>query len=199
PRGPRRGGIGLVSLPALGSAATASGVVSIESSGFDNQIAVYSTSDCADLLSGNSDNYTLLGANDDFEGSNSASIYAITDLTEDDIYYIQVDGKNDGFFGEFTLYLKEWPLSANEINKASEIIKIYPNPNSGNFKIDLANLSDHFENLKIEILNTDGSLIKQMKGIRNQNEYDVSIDRKGLFIVRVITNQNQYSLPIIVK
>lgn len=179
--------------------ATASGEVSIESSGFDNQIAVYSTADCADLLSGNPDNYTILAANDDYEGGNSASIYAITDLIEDDVYYIQVDGKNEGFFGEFSLYLKEWPLSAKEIEKASEVIKIYPNPNTGNFKIDLAKLRDQFENLKIEILNTDGSLVKQIEGIRNQNEYDVSIDRKGLFIVRVISNQNQYSLPVIVK
>ncbi|MGM0406617.1 MAG: C10 family peptidase [Bacteroidota bacterium] len=91
----------------------------------------------------------------------------------------------------------ESSVSISKVDK--NIIKIYPNPNTGNFKIDLANLSDQFENLKIEILNTDGSLIKRIEGVRNQNEYDVSIDRKGLFIVRVITNKNQYSLPIIVK
>ncbi|MFP4023542.1 MAG: C1 family peptidase [Thiohalospira sp.] len=179
--------------------ATATEEVSIESSGFDNQIAVYSTNNCEDLLSGNSDNYIILAANDNYEENNYASIYEITNLVEGNEYYIQVDGKNDNFYGEFTLYLKEWPLSTEEMNKALEGLKIYPNPNTGQFKVDLSGLNNLGENPKIQIINADGSLLKQIEGVKNKKEYELSIEREGLFMIRVISNNNYYTQPIIVK
>jgi len=179
--------------------ATSSGVVSIESTGFDNQIAVYGTNNCNDILSGNADNYTILGANDDYDSNYSASIYEITGLDEGSTYYIQVDGKNNNFYGEFTLYLKEWALSAEKVEKRSEIINVYPNPTTGQFKIDLSSFTNLDESLKIQIFNTDGTLLKQIEGVANKQVYNITIERKGLFMIKVINDQNQYTLPVIVN
>ncbi len=118
---------------------------------------------------------------------------------ENDIYFIQVDGKNDGFFGSFTLYLKEWPLSTENNLKATDLIKVYPNPSNGKFIVDLSNLQNTDNNLNIEILSIDGSVINSYQGKLNQNEYEISIDQSGLFIVRVTTLTNNYSIPIVVK
>ena len=182
-------------------AATSSGVVSIASTGFDNQIAVYSASECADLLSGDPADYTILGANDNYEGSNAASIYSITGLTEGTDYWIQVDGKNSDFYGSFTLHLKEWPLSTEDIIFGENKIIVFPNPSNGEFKINLSNVinTNKSNNLSIEVVTTDGSVLYKYKGTMNQNEFDISIDRKGLFIVRIITDDHQYSVPVVIK
>ncbi len=180
-------------------AATSSGVVSIASTGFDNQIAVYSASDCADLLSGDPADYTILAANDNYEGSDAASIYSITGLTEGTNYWIQVDGKNDNFFGTFTLYLKEWPLSTKNNLKTTDLIKVYPNPSNGELKVDLSNLQSIDKNSTIEILSIDGSVIHRYECTPNQTEYNLSIDRSGMFIIRITTLNNVYSIPIVIK
>lgn len=180
-------------------AATSSGVVSIASTGFDNQIAVYSASDCADILSGDPADYTILAANDDYEGDTAASIYSISGLTENDVYFIQVDGKNNNFFGSFTLYLTEWPLSTKNNLKTTDLIKIYPNPSNGKFIVDLSNLQNNDNNLNIDILSIDGSLVNSYQGKLNKNEYEISIDRPGMFIVRITTLNNMYSIPIVIK
>lgn len=182
-------------------AATSSGVVSIESTGFDNQIAVYSASDCADLLSGDPADYTILAANDNYEGSNAASIYSITGLTEGTDYWIQVDGKNSEFNGTFNIILKEWPLSIEDISHVEEIIKVFPNPSNGEFKIDLSSIinNDKSENLSIEVISTDGSVVYKYEGIMSQKEHAISIDKEGLFIVRIIFDNNQYSTHIVIE
>jgi len=177
----------------------ATGVVSIESTGFDNQIAVYSASDCTDLLSGDPADYTILAANDNYEGSSAASIYSITGLTEGTNYWIQVDGKNSNFFGTFTLYLKEWPLSTEDILINNNPVMVYPNPSNGEFKVDLSNLQSIDKNSIIEILSIDGSVIHRYECTPNQTEYNLAIDRSGMFIVSITTLNNKYSIPIVIK
>ncbi|MEE4196216.1 MAG: hypothetical protein V2I54_01105 [Bacteroidales bacterium] len=39
---------------------------------------------------------------------------------------------------------------------------------------------------------------KQLNVEKDIKTYNVSMDRKGLFIIRVTTENNQYSLPVIV-
>ena len=77
------------------------------------------------------------------------------------------------------------------------MINIYPNPNTGNFTLNLEKLN-HDENINIVIYNTDGTLLKQINVEKDKKEYNVSLNRKGLFIIRVTSNNNQYSLPFIV-
>ncbi|MFW6222712.1 MAG: trypsin-like serine peptidase, partial [Bacteroidota bacterium] len=70
-----------------------SGVVSIETRGFDNQIAVYDATTPEDILSGDSTLYTIIGANDDYPGKEdfSATIPALN-VEPGKKYWIQSDG-----------------------------------------------------------------------------------------------------------
>ena len=174
--------------------------VEIETDGFDNQIAVYEAATCEDIVSGNSENYELIAANDDYKDADfSATIVATPALIEGKTYWIQMDGSAQGAEGVCTITITEtWPLGFNKV-KNNKAIKVYPNPSKGAFKIDLSAINDINDNTNIDILSVDGSIIFSRKGALNQNEYEFSIDRSGMYIVRVTTSSNQYSLPVIIK
>ena len=181
--------------------ATASGVISIESTGFDNQIAVYAAADCADLLSGNSADYTVLGANDTYYGNDAASIYSITGLTEGTDYFIQVDGKNDNFYGSFTLYLKEWALGLNDLKPGLGDIAVYPNPSKGKFKVNLSEVIniEQYNKVEITIVSMDGTVHYKQTKSPNQNEYTIDFNQKGMYIVRVILDDRYFAVPVIIE
>lgn len=69
--------------------APASGNVSIETSDYDTQLAVYEADACGDILTGGG---TLLGANDDGGISLFSSLVTLPCLTPGVTYYVQVDG-----------------------------------------------------------------------------------------------------------
>ncbi len=167
----------------------ASEQVSIQSTGFDNQIAVYEVSECNDLLSGNSSNYTILAANDNYEGNEAASIELFNGLTEGTVYYIQVDGKNDEFYGNFTLYINEWPLATEDINISQNII-IYPNPVKDNFIIS------GIECAEISIYNTSGTLVKKLENHKNNTPISISNFNSGLYYINIIQDNNTITKTI---
>ncbi|QQS29553.1 MAG: T9SS type A sorting domain-containing protein [Sphingobacteriales bacterium] len=68
----------------------ATGKVTISSTGFDNQLALYSAASCSDVLSGGA---TLLAANDDFNPGFASSINNVC-VTPGTTYYVQMDGYN---------------------------------------------------------------------------------------------------------
>jgi len=76
-------------------------------------------------------------------------------------------------------------------------VKVYPNPNSGNFKIDLI----HFENrATVSIYNVTGavyyySVLEQT----NQNEINIANLRNGIYFVKVISDNKQFVKKIIVN
>jgi C1A family cysteine protease len=78
-----------------------SGIVSITSTGFDNQLAVYSSPDADSLIRGN---YKLLAANDDFSFFNPA-IRNLKNLVPGERYFLQMDGSNLGASGTCPIYL----------------------------------------------------------------------------------------------
>ena len=65
-----------------------SGRVTVSSTGFDNQLAIYSAASCAAVLSGGA---TLLAANDDFNPGFAASLNNVC-VTPGVTYFVQMDG-----------------------------------------------------------------------------------------------------------
>ncbi|NOY36666.1 MAG: T9SS type A sorting domain-containing protein [Chlorobi bacterium] len=115
----------------------AGGIVSIDSRGFDEQIAVYEADNADSLLSGA---YTLLAANDDYHDASmsfAAAITEISGLTEGKTYWVQVDGSGGNSEGTFYLDLYDSPLGVNdaETENTGREIDIYPNPNNGSFTL----------------------------------------------------------------
>ncbi len=114
------------------------GLVSIQTDGFDDQIAVYNANTCNDLLTGF---WNLLAANDDFPGKAdySASLQEISGLTPGKTYWLQVDGSYGGVTGTFTVRLNYFRFSNienHEFTNNSSHFTIYPNPNDGNFTLN---------------------------------------------------------------
>ncbi len=175
--------------------------VKIETDGFDNQIAVYDAESCADIVGGDDSKYTLVGANDDHVDEDySATINATSALTEGKTYWLQMDGSAVGAEGEATILISEaWPLGVNDELNKNDLIKVYPNPSNGEFKLDLSSINNINDRTNIDVLSVDGSIIFSRKGVIDQNEYDFSLNKSGLYIVRVTTINNQYSLPVIIK
>jgi C1A family cysteine protease/PKD repeat protein len=166
---------------------------------WDNQIALYDAASCDDIISGDDSKYELIAANDDATDTDfKANILNPLTLTEGKTYWLQMDGSGGGKEGSCTIFIKQqWPTGISSIDNSK--IKVYPNPSTGNFKIDLSSVQNIDKNTRIDVISTEGAIIYSFKANSNQLEYDLSIDRKGMFILRVTTTNNKYSLPIILK
>lgn len=166
---------------------------------WDNQIALYDAASCDDIISGDESKYELIAANDDATDTDfKANILNPLTLTEGKTYWLQMDGSGGGKVGSCTIFVKEqWPTGISSIDNSK--IKVYPNPSNGDFKIDLSSIQNIDNNTRIDVVSTTGSIIYSFKANFNQLEYDLSINRKGMFILRVTTTNNKYSLPIILK
>lgn len=84
--------------------APASGKATITTTGFDNQIALYSASSWQDIMSGNTSSYSILAANDDYHDDDySAKIEEVSGLTSGKTYWIQMDGSAGGSVGKIRI------------------------------------------------------------------------------------------------
>lgn len=180
--------------------APGSGMVSIETDGFDNQIAVYEAENCADIVNGNQGLYEIIAANDDWEDEDySATIDKISGLTEGKTYWLQMDGSAGGDEGECTITITEkWPSSTNSLT-AQKLVKVYPNPSSGEFKLDISGIIELDSKSTIDILSIDGTLVKKIDYEHEKFEYNISLERPGMFLLKVNTKSNHYTVPIIIK
>ncbi len=170
-------------------------VVSIATSGFDNQIAVYKAETCNDLLAGN---YELIAANDDFPGKSdySASIQEMTDLVHGDTYWLQVDGSYGGMEGICSISINDYRLSATDkdlYGYGNSNVDIYPNPNDGIFTVSftLQDLSD----VIIKIYSVQGNKVfeKKIKPSRLESETVIKSNNlpQGIYILQFI-NKDRY-------
>ena len=168
---------------------TATGNISIDSRGFDNQIAVYDSPHPDSILVGN---YSLLAANDDYNGTEfnySAAITHISNLQSGKIYWVQVDGSGGNDEGEFYLYLYNNPLDIPKIERPEELnhFNIFPNPSSGDFSISINSIK--FENAQIQVYSLQGKIVysKNINLSGANQELQISLDNNatGLYLVKL--------------
>jgi len=155
---------------------TSNGKLTIQTKGFDTQIAVYDANSTGDLLSGNSSNYTLVAASDN---SSSGSEAALEDIPVKlgQTYYLQVDGK-DGAYGDLT------------VNLLGNTIEVYPNPSNNVFHLTVSSLKSGEAQLAVYSLSGQQILTQTTQISPNDNtvDLDLSGNPAGLYLFRAEIN-----------
>jgi hypothetical protein len=184
--------------------ASETGVVSIDTKGFDNQIALYDAASPDSLLAGH---YTLLAANDDYHNSDdkyAAAIEEVSGLTPGKTYWLQVDGSGGNQTNYFTVFLYNSPLAAPSLqakNRESRLFTLYPNPNDGSFVLMLNQPLPAGGQMRIYA--GDGKLVYQQAlspaAAGQQITPSVRIAEKGLYILMIRTSRKVYTSRMIVR
>ncbi len=129
--------------------------ISLLSTGFDNQIAIYSAVSESALLAGS---YKLEAANDDYSDTDYNPQIASVDVVANQKYWIQVDGSAGGSTGTF--YLKLSILNSMAEALADNEMKVYPQPAAGYVCIESHNFV-RCSSVRIELADTAGRIVLQ--------------------------------------
>jgi len=94
-------------------------------------------------------------------------------------------------------YITIYPTSVNtDITINDDAVQIYPNPNNGNFTVELNGL--HNYNYDLEIVNLIGSVIFKEYGLRERKiRVDITDRSKGLYIVKIKQGANIFTRKVI--
>ncbi len=183
--------------------APSNGLVSIETDGFDSQIAVYDAASCDALLLSN---YVLLAANDDFPGKEdySAVIQEISGLVPGKTYWLQVDGSYGGVTGKFTIKLNYFRISSDNNPRMVDQemrFNIFPNPNNGTFTLDY-HISDPYKST-INIYAVGGTLIYSdifyPDAETGQHSFQLNGLSAGFYIFELICNKKSLRQKFLIK
>ena len=99
----------------------------------------------------------------------------------------------DGCVGSNTLQLNVTECTNIKTIASKANIKVYPNPNNGEFTIELTNIN----NSNITITNVLGQIIKTQKA-ELMNQIDLNLFDKGIYFINVMeNNQSVYKGSII--
>ncbi len=119
--------------------APSNGIITIDSHGYDDKMALYSAENEDYLLLGNQASYSIVAANDDQLESNNPT-YALIEkasVTAGKTYWLQVDGKSGA-------------MESVYLNLYSYDIEVAPNPSHGIFNLTITNPSlENYGELKV--------------------------------------------------
>lgn len=184
--------------------APATGVLSVDTKGFDSQIALYDSPSPDSILAGN---YTLLAANDDYHGSDldyAAALEEVRGLTPGGTYWLQFDGSGGNLEGTFYVYLYDSPLAVPKIfpdRKGRNSFTVYPNPNEGAFSVVLP--EDIRAGTLLKIFAADGKLVHQQVLPAATTGEDIPFsfhfEEKGLYILLINAGRKTFSCRMIVR
>ena len=87
--------------------------------------------------------------------------------------------------------------ATNDLDKDQSIVKVYPNPTTGQFTIELQNNTS----LKsvVTLLNTLGQVILRQDLINNIGQFDVSSMTSGIYLIKIRTEKREIRRKIIVN
>ncbi len=124
-----------------------------------------------------------------FPLSNSVDTFVIQ--VPNEIIYLKIEGLAEqnswGYPYQFTIVPKSF-VGLNEVN-SSNSFKIFPNPTSGK-----VNIETMIENFSVEVLSFDGKILYSSQ---NTNEIDLSFLAKGVYFVKLRTENNQITKRIV--
>lgn len=151
-----------------------SGLITINTSGFTNKVAVYRADTYNDVLIGGN-NFKMVAAKE----ASSGSVTTVENVAVESgkTYWLQVDGSN-GSVGNCTIDLVSNTLSA------------FPNPSNGIFDVIISDVSSG--DALVEIYSLTGKLLlrKQLETSLTSNRYsiDASDYASGVYILKATVN-----------
>ena len=170
---------------------------SFVTSGFDTQIALYSADACEGILTGK---YTLIAANDDYFGASKKFAAAINEapLEVGKRYWIQVDGSAGGDEGTFYINIYDAPVGTAESEmKISERVRIFPNPGSGEFDLEITGMTGE---ITLKVFSMAGGIVgeKTFNSEGNISQH-FTIRQRGVYIVSISNNTEHITKRVIVE
>lgn len=124
-----------------------------------------------------------------FYGDTSYIAFTKNHLDTLSIYYLKVHINSGDLLYLSSLKTNDLESSIEELEQFYNKIKLYPNPTTGRFLIDINN----FE--KIEIYNTSGVLIKQT----TQKEINLEAYPKGIYFVKIYTSEHEINKKLLLE
>lgn len=166
--------------------APSNGGLTINTNGFDDQMAVYEASSDSSKLMGRKTQYTLLAANDNRSNDDHTALIENLVLTEGKQYLLQVDG-NNAAFGNLVIEL------------LSNSLEVYPNPSKGIFKMIVANPEAGIADVTVSDLNGRKLLSRQYHVTIDSNKFDIDLSgcQKGIYLLNVRMNGSNLSKKLV--
>jgi hypothetical protein len=159
------------------------GLASIRTDGFDNQIAIYRADDCEDIIKEN-----LVAANDDISAG-ELSARVDFEVTPGARYYLQVDGSGQTKEGVFSLWYYAHPVGTEDLAGTGDasLLHIYPNPATGIFNITMSDVGSG--QIGMEVYNLNGQMILEKSfGSKDRafvTQIDLSSFSDGIYYLRL--------------
>ena len=97
--------------------------------------------------------------------------------------------------GCFSESCKTIPLGISDISIRLRQIKLYPNPNTGNFTIEIENLE---KDVSIEVFDVMGKLVRKVERVGKVNLIDLSVV-DGIYVVKVKNGTMMWNQKVLVS
>jgi len=168
--------------------------ISLSSSGFDNQIAIYRATSAEDLLAGN---YVLEAANDDYTDTDFNPRINSVDVTANQKYWIQVDGSAGGVTGTF--YLKLNVLSSVGETLPGSEITVYPQPAVNHVTIESADFTV-CSLVRVELADVTGRIVLKddLTPYAGRIQLQLGNLAPGLYMARIFCNDKVTVVKVII-
>lgn len=163
------------------------GKISISSTGYDNQIALYDAESPEALYN---NDYTLMAANDDRSDSDYRPLIKSQPVTAGKTYWIQVDGSFCGATDDFNISIID--LTTGILKSGSENLEIYPQPASDYVMIKGDELSN--SDVEISVYGVSGQQVysRSVAVVNGAIHLDVSFLEPGMYLVNINTGSRLF-------
>jgi hypothetical protein len=173
--------------------ANETGYISISSSGFDNEIALYDAISYQDILN---QNFTLLAANDDRSSTDFNPLIRTQKVTPGKTYWLQVDGSGGGTVGSFNLQLTALIVTGLAPEK-EDVLVVYPQPAKDLVYIKGDALSSF--HVHLSVYSAAGDLIygETVQPDNGSIVVNISTWNKGVYVAKIESGNNLFITRIV--